>query len=833
MKPSGILHLYRLRVRKRLVPEAFAALGIAVGVALLFASQIASTSLSGSVHELTRGLTGKSQLQLVSRTASGFDEGLLSAARAIPGVRSASPVLEANANVIGPRGRRPVELIGADPLSVHLGGSLLRHFSAAALARQRAFALPAPIAQEIGARQLEPLKLQLGASTTSALLGIVLRGSDIGVLVHSPVALAPLAYAQRLTKMQGRVTRILVQARAGQAEAVRRALTVLAAGRINVEPASYDATLFDHAATPTNQSTEVFAAISALVGFLFAFNAILLTLPARRRLVNDLRLDGYGPRTVLEVLLLDALVLGVIASLLGLALGDELSIHLFHASPGYLTFAFAIGNQRIVAVQSIVIALLGGIAAACLGVLAPMRDVLGDGSERGRRGLSVFARATWPFVAGLGCLLATALIIALAPGAVVLGVATLTAALLLLLPRLLAGVIYVVKVASLGIRAKAPSVAVAELRSTWPRTVAIAATGAVAVFGSVAIEGAHADLQRGLDRSARDVSAAADVWAFPPGLNNLLATAVFTPGRYRAIARLAGVKDVYLYRGSFLDYDDRRIWVDGPPVGISHLVPPHQLVAGDLALADARLRAGGWAVISKAIAAQHGLRIGDYFTLPSPRPTRFRVAALGTNIGWPPGAIVINADDYARAWESNDASAYAIVTNPGASSAAVRGEVQRVLGSASGLSVQTATEREQRQRAASRQGLSRLTQISTLVLIAAVLAMAAAIGNMVWLRRARLASLKLDGFSDLAVWRALILESTILVGAGSLIGAVFGLFGQVLGSHAILGVTGFPVVFSFGIPSALKSFVLVTAVAVGITAIPGYFFARVRPTVSD
>ena len=29
-----------------------------------------------------------------------------------------------------------------------------------------------------------------------------------------------------------------------------------------------------------------------------------------------------------------------------------------------------------------------------------------------------------------------------------------------------------------------------------------------------------------------------------------------------------------------------------------------------------------------------------------------RLAAISTNIGWAPGAIVISAADYARAWES-------------------------------------------------------------------------------------------------------------------------------------------------------------------------------------
>ena len=73
--------------------------------------------------------------------------------------------------------------------------------------------------------------------------------------------------------------------------------------------------------------------ISALVGFLFAFNAMLLTVPQRRRLIADLRRDGYTPRTVIAVLMFDAVVLGVLACALGLALGEELSIHLFHSEP--------------------------------------------------------------------------------------------------------------------------------------------------------------------------------------------------------------------------------------------------------------------------------------------------------------------------------------------------------------------------------------------------------------------------------------------------------------------------------------------------------------------
>jgi putative ABC transport system permease protein len=46
-----------------------------------------------------------------------------------------------------------------------------------------------------------------------------------------------------------------------------------------------------------------------LVGFLFAFNAMLLTVPQRLRLIADLRRDGYTPQTVIALLLLDAIAL--------------------------------------------------------------------------------------------------------------------------------------------------------------------------------------------------------------------------------------------------------------------------------------------------------------------------------------------------------------------------------------------------------------------------------------------------------------------------------------------------------------------------------------------
>jgi putative ABC transport system permease protein len=261
-----------------------------------------------------------------------------------------------------------------------------------------------------------------------------------------------------------------------------------------------------------------------------------------------------------------------------------------------------------------------------------------------------------------------------------------------------------------------------------------------------------------------------------------------------------------------------------------------QLLEGDPAQASARVRGGGWLILSQALAAEHHLHIGQAFTLPSPDPTTFRVAGLSTNVGWAPGAIVMNASDYAHAWGSTDASAYSVTLAPGVAPAQGAREIEGALGAGgqgggqalrSGLAVQTAQHHAAGQRALSREALARLTQIATLIPIAAVLAMAAAMGAMVWQRRPRLAKLKLEGIARLALWRTILLESLLLLGVGCLTGVLFGLYGQQLADRALANVVNFPVVYSVTALGGFESLALVIATALAILAIPGYIAACV------
>lgn len=835
MSFSDILFLYRARMAAKavLVQEAFAVLGIAVGVALLFASQVASTSLAHSVQQLTREIVGDTQLQINARGPGGMDERLLGRVRHLRGVSLAFPVVERQANVIGPHGQHAVDMFGVDPHYVHLGGSLLHRFSAKLLSAQQAIALPAPIASAIGAGSLEAVNLQIDGRVSQVLLDAVLGESEIGALVHGSVAVAPVGYAQDLAGMAGKISRIFVRIEPGHEGEVHSALVGLAASAGgNVQPATFDSTLFRVASTTENQGETLFSAISALVGFMFALNAMLVTVPARRRLIEDVRPQGATRGMILQILIVDAGVLGALACVLGIGFGELLSISAFHSTPGYLSSAFPIGNERIVTWQSVVLACLAGAVAACVGVLWPLRHVLTDGPFQPEETVSAGSRS-WRVtrvVIGLACLTATTVVLLFWSQKAFVGNVTLVIALVCLMPLLFDALVLLFdRFQERFLDGAASVLAVTELRNprTRVRSLAVAATGAIAVFGTVAVGGAQVNLQHGLRVSAAGIDAGADVWVTTNGEAGVLGTTPFRNLDAQALARLPGVAALGSYRGSFLDWGDRRLWILAPPSNTKQPISPAQIVEGNLAVADARVREGGWAVLSQALASEYHLRVGANFVLPAPLPMRLRVAALSTNLGWPPGAIIVNSRDYARAWGSGEPSAYEIQTKPGVSPATVRRLVAQALGPRTGLAVETVGTRQQRHYTLIAQGLARLTEIKLLILIAGALAIAGAMASMIWQRRDLIAFMKVDGYRRGVLWRWLLCESAIMLAAGCLIGALFGLYGQLLISHALATVTGLPI--SLGVEEliALSSFLLVSTVATAIIAMPGYLAVRV------
>lgn len=838
VRVSVLFALYRWRLRDHPVKELLAGAGVAVGVALIFGVLVANTSMTRSADELVGSIVGNAQLQLAARSADGMPASIADAAAKLPGVEEAVPVLRVQATLDGPAGRQPVQVMGVTPALARLGGTRTEGWGRGGIPLADGLTLPRALGEAVGAEPSEPITLLVGGQPRPVTVGALLGREAIGMLDGTPVGIAPLAALQAVADMPDRISQVLVRADPAQLEAVERELGQLAGQRYDVAAADRELELLRTTAAPNDLSTGLFAAISAIVGFLLAFNAILLTVPERRRWIAEVRLQGWSARQVLLVLAFDAAVLGLVASVVGVVLGSWLSRTLFDDVPAYLAFAFPIGTQRIVTSGAVAMSIAGGVIATLVASMAPALDLTARRpdailSTAGEAGEGISRSTTTGLALGGVAIVALATLLTLiTPGLAVVAGVLLAVAALCLIPAVFAATTSGLARLANGLRRSVLPLALIELRATATRSIALAAVAAVAVYGCVAIEGARTDLVRGLDANFAEYLDTTDLWITTGGDDLTTNTFTIPAETVRAIERLPAVEQVRRYQGGLLDIGDRRVWVIARSADDRAMLPASQMVEGDPAAAAAGLRAGGVVAVSEALAHAQHLDVGDHLTLPTPTgPTRLRVAAVTTNLGWPPGAVILNRTDYQRSWATEKPTALQIDLKPGSDPDAAAAAVRHAVATPA-LRVQTTQQRTDQYASLSRQGLRSLQQIATLLLIAAGLAIALALTAALAQRRQRIAQLKIDGFSHFQLWRAVLCESTIVLVLGAGVGALLGLYGHALASRWLQATTGFPAPFSLGAEQTLTTVTLLAAIALATLAVPGWLATRVPPRAS-
>ena len=843
MRLETLFHFYRQRLRTHLIQELLAGAGVAIGVALVFAVVVANTSITTSASQIAGGISGNATLQLDARDEHGFDAALLPAVRSLPSVRRAAGIVEQRAILSGTRDRSSVVLVGVDASLAALGGRLTQDFNAShGLILRDGLLLPSGVAKSVGVAPAKPgaersVVVRLRGRARRVPVSAVVGKDVIGQLSGALVVVAPLSYVNRLAALPDRLTRIFVQPQPGREAEARHELAVIAAGRITVSPADRESRILAQASAPNDQSTELFAAISAIVGLLLAFNAMLLTVPERRRAIAEFRTHGYSPRQIVTMVVFEALLLGSLASAAGLGAGLVLTHTAFDGVPTYLAFAFPFGAQQTVPASTIVLCFLGGVIATFLAAAQPLLDLLRRRAvdevfhEEGEPGQALGAtprRVTG--LAALGLLAATTLLVGVLPSATVVGVALLALSTLLALPAVL-GLVMSAADRLVGPRRRLNMVAVAvmALRATRVRAIALAATGAVAVFGSVAIEGAHRDLVRGLHHNFVAYLGTTDLWVTTGG--NDLTTESFRAGKALArIRRAPGVAAARPYYGGLLDVGERRAWVIARSPRDRALLPAGQVQDGDSVQATAALRRGGAVAVSERLATAQHTRVGGMLALPTPTGLRrYRLVATLTNLGWGPGAVILSSADFQRAWATHDPTAFEVDLRPGVSPAAATRAVREAIGPGLALRVQTATERVGQYDRLAAAGLHRLTQISLLLLVAAAIALAAATGAAIWQRRASFADYRFQGFLPRQLWSALLIESGLVLAIGCGTGAATGVYGHLLLGRWLRLTTGFPAPFAPSIGAALATFALVAVAALLAIAVPSYRAVQAPP----
>ena len=364
--------------------SAAAVCAVVLGVALAFAVHTINASALGEFAQALRSVSGQPDLQL--RAAQGsLDETLFARIATHPQVARASPVLEASVLALPTPTASPVplRLIGADALLLpRMAPDLMpRPFASLTSDRLVLFA-PATVFLNAAARQALGLE---EAPTTAPQLILQVGLQRLPVRVAGSVAAggAPLAVmdigaAQDLLGRVGELSRIDVQLRPGALAAIFRESLQGApdwpAGLIWAEPGDA-AQSVGQLSRAYRVNLTVLALVALFTGAYLVFSVLALSVAQRAPQFALLAVLGATPRQRLLLVLAESLVLGLVGSASGIALGTALAAGALQLLGGDLGGGYFSGTQPALQFSTTAALVYGalGTGAALLGGWWPAR----------------------------------------------------------------------------------------------------------------------------------------------------------------------------------------------------------------------------------------------------------------------------------------------------------------------------------------------------------------------------------------------------------------------------------------------------------------------------
>ena len=252
----------------------------------------------------------------------------------------------------------------------------------------------------------------LGPAREFEIVGIAKYG-DLSSLGSATFAIFDIPTAQALLDKEGELDAVQVAAQRGVApdelvprirEAVGASVTV----RSGAQQASEDSDTVATFTTIIRYFLLTFAGVAIFVGAFVIFNTLSITVVQRTREFATLRTIGASRRQVLTSVIVEALAIGLLASVIGLFAGLGLAIglnQLFIALDAELPQTNTVFATRTIVVSLLVgtlVTLLAGLAPALRATRVPPIAAVREGAKLPRSALSRFG----PYIAGATVLLA-------------------------------------------------------------------------------------------------------------------------------------------------------------------------------------------------------------------------------------------------------------------------------------------------------------------------------------------------------------------------------------------------------------------------------------------
>ncbi len=366
---------HRLRV-------ALTTLGIALGVAVFFAIRTGNATLLDSLRGTVEKLAGKATLQITAGEA-GFPEKVLDTVRATPGVQLAEPVIETLVQTTFPD-EGALMVLGVDTT----GDQQLRDYQfdrtqtqiadpLVFLAQPNSILLSRAFADRHGLKVGDKLTLFASDGKKEFTVEGTFKPVGVGDVFGGNIAVMDVYSAQVVFHRGRKFDRIdLMNAPNVPVEVVQQRLRAELPPGIHVDRPEVRGEALENAVTAMRVGILITSFVALLVGVYIIFNSFTIAVNQRWKEIGILRAVGVEQGNVSRMFLCEALLMGVIGSLVGIAGGFFLASAANRVMRGMVAAVYGVVSTAAPSrlhPDQVALAFVLGIAASMIGAWFPAR----------------------------------------------------------------------------------------------------------------------------------------------------------------------------------------------------------------------------------------------------------------------------------------------------------------------------------------------------------------------------------------------------------------------------------------------------------------------------
>jgi putative ABC transport system permease protein len=770
---------------------ALTVLGIAVGVAVIVAIQLANHSALRAFRESIDAVSGRANFQIVGE-AGTLDENLLLKLQWLwrRGGRFA-PVIDVE-GVLEPS-QLPIRLLAVDLLSdLHFrdyryatvltssapeGGGATQYLE---LFRSDSVILPAPFAREHGITIGDPVALNFGGKRSRMVVRGILEARGPATAFNGSIAVCDVAVAQASFGMRGQLTRIdlLID------DSLVGPLAKQLPPGVRIERPSRRNERVEKMLRAFRVNLFALAGVALLVGMFLVYNTVLISILRRRRDVGVLKTLGVSPRQIFAAFIGEGLLFGIIGSLIGIALGNFIASAILRLVGRTINALYITSQPQAVSMTSGVLA--AGVAVGIvLSLVSAIQPAIEAAQVRPntmiRPGLQQRIRSTSGLVvAAIVCFAAAALTSHIPPlNGIAIGgyiaVVFVVAGFSLLAPSIVRRTslaLQPVLTRTFGIVGRLAAASLpASLRRTSIASAALSLATGMMVAVALMVGSFRETVRIWVNQTVQS-----DLWLRPSkGLSNADA-ALFPPSIADEVRGLPFVQAIDRIRGRDILYGNSIIAVGSGDFEVAAgdgnlpMVKPRS--ASD-ALREAIRRDGVF--VSESFALKFHKDVGDVVRLPGAGGTRdFPITGVYRDYSNDRGVVVMNRPLYVRSFHDDAINTVVVFLKPGVDREHARRELERMFGPKyHAFAVSNASIRKEVMTIFDQTFMITYALLGVAIVVA-VLGIVNTLAALILERTRELALLRITGMSRRQLATMLVLESSLMGLASTVVGIVMG-----------------------------------------------------------